>query len=312
MSTSGSTTGRLTTARSRRAGGELGDQRGGRGVDGHQARPWGGSRPARARSAGTSHRPVVPMTPRRTWPEISPSEEATSAAEGFQLGLDAAGPGHHEFAGLGEQAGGSIDQRGAELLFEVGDVGGDVRLHGVEGTGGRREALVVGDGGEGGELAEVHRCRNDATLSGTTVGQIAIRRDAGVTDKTAEATGPPPGLERRVERFPCRSDREKDRPFEAGPPGLVPWPWLNVRSIVAGLTGRPSRSRRTRWGRDDRRCPARRGPSPPGRPMRGPGHVIDETERDHPGHLRVGQVDVDALHPVPAPSRRRGSRSSPP
>jgi hypothetical protein len=120
-------------------------------------RTFGCRWPSAVSRRGISHRPVVPITPRRTMPEISPSELATSAESRFELGLDAPGPLDHQLAGLGEAPGGAVDQRRAELALEVGDVGGDVRLHGVQGPGGSGEAVVVGDGGEGGELAEVHR-----------------------------------------------------------------------------------------------------------------------------------------------------------
>jgi hypothetical protein len=76
----------------------------------------------------------------------------------LQLGPDAGGPGEDGLALLGRLAGGPVDQRGAQLLLQPGDVGGDVRLHRVEGAGGGREAAVLGDGEEGVELAEVHRC----------------------------------------------------------------------------------------------------------------------------------------------------------
>ena len=100
---------------------------------------------------------MVPITPSRTWPEISPSDEATSARQRLELGLDPPGPHDHQLAGLGELPGGAVDQRRAQLALEVGDVRRHVGLDRVQGAGGGREAAVVGHGGEGGELAEVHR-----------------------------------------------------------------------------------------------------------------------------------------------------------
>ena len=74
-----------------------------------------------------------------------------------ELGLDAPGPGDDELAGLGEPAVAAVDQGDAQLALEAGDVGRHVRLDGVQGPGRGREAAVVGHGGQGGELAEVHR-----------------------------------------------------------------------------------------------------------------------------------------------------------
>ena len=50
-----------------------------------------------------------------------------------------------------------FDEDRSELPLEPGHVGRDVRLHGVQGPGGGREAAPLGHGDEGGELAEVHR-----------------------------------------------------------------------------------------------------------------------------------------------------------
>ena len=73
-----------------------------------------------------------------------------------ELGLDAPRPGHHRGAFLGEPAGAAVDQRGAELVLEAGDVGRDVRLHGVERLRGAGERAVLRDGDQGLELAHVH------------------------------------------------------------------------------------------------------------------------------------------------------------
>jgi hypothetical protein len=77
--------------------------------------------------------------------------------EGVELALDAAGPGHDRLALLGERPAGAVDEGGAQLALEPGDVGRHVGLHGVERTGGGGEAAVLGDGEQGVELAEVHR-----------------------------------------------------------------------------------------------------------------------------------------------------------
>ena len=77
--------------------------------------------------------------------------------QGVELGLDAPGPRDDRLALGGEVAGGPVDEGDAQLALEAGDVGRDVRLHGVQRPGRGREAAVVGDGDEGGELAEVHR-----------------------------------------------------------------------------------------------------------------------------------------------------------
>ena len=75
----------------------------------------------------------------------------------LELVLDATGPGHHDVALVGQRAGRAVDQGGSQLRLEPGDVGGHVRLHGVQPAGGGRERSGLGDGGQGGELAEVHR-----------------------------------------------------------------------------------------------------------------------------------------------------------
>ena len=65
---------------------------------------------------------------------------------------------------VGEPAVGAVDELGAELLLQAGDVAGDVRLHREQGAGGGRERAVVGDRDQGGELANVHR-RHDSLPS---------------------------------------------------------------------------------------------------------------------------------------------------
>ena len=56
----------------------------------------------------------------------------------------------------------AVDELRAELALEAGDVARDVGLHGEQGAGGGRERAVVGDGDEGGELADVQRRRGSA------------------------------------------------------------------------------------------------------------------------------------------------------
>ena len=144
---------------------ELGDERRGGGVDhDHVDLRDASSRDALRARSGTSQRPMVPMQPRRTSPVTSSRRAATSAAMASSSRLDVAGPVDHDLALLGERAGGPVDEGDAQLALEAGDVGRDVRLHGVQGPGGGREAAVVGDGDEGGELSEVHRCNMMAPI----------------------------------------------------------------------------------------------------------------------------------------------------
>ena len=53
--------------------------------------------------------------------------------EGVELAVDAPGPAHDRLALLGEPAARPVHERHAQLALETGDVGRDVRLHGVEG-----------------------------------------------------------------------------------------------------------------------------------------------------------------------------------
>ena len=146
------------------AAGQLGHERGGGGVDQRRPGPWGRRRSIARSSSGVSQRPVVPMMPMRTDPEISPIDEATSA-------VSASSSAWMRRARATTSSPASVSmpvvrstRRRAQLPLEVGDVGGDVRLHGVQGPGGGGEAVVVGHGGQGGELAEVHRCNMMARI----------------------------------------------------------------------------------------------------------------------------------------------------
>ena len=58
---------------------------------------------------------------------------------------------------VGEATVGAVDELGAQLLLQAGDVAGHVGLHREQGSGGGRERAVVGDRDQGGELAHVHR-----------------------------------------------------------------------------------------------------------------------------------------------------------
>ena len=69
---------------------------------------------------------------------------------------DPPGPLDDPLALVGEAAVGAVDQGDAELAFELGDVPGDVGLHGVQRPGGGGERAVIGDGDDGGELTDVH------------------------------------------------------------------------------------------------------------------------------------------------------------
>ena len=108
-------------------------------------------------SSGTSQRPVVPITPEADGAGDVVGGRRDVGDQRVELELDAAGPRDHQLARLGEVAVAAVDEGDLQLLLQAGDVGGDVRLHRVEGPGGGREAAVIGHGGEGGELAEVHR-----------------------------------------------------------------------------------------------------------------------------------------------------------
>ena len=72
------------------------------------------------------------------------------------LAQDPAGPLDDPLPVVGEAALGAVDEQGAELALEAGDVGRHVGLHGEQGPGGGRERPVVGDRHEGGQLADVH------------------------------------------------------------------------------------------------------------------------------------------------------------
>ena len=89
---------------------ELGEERGGGGVDHHDAGCGGGRRPspggAAARASGRWCRSRRGARGRR----CGPSAEATSDAERVELGLDAPGPGDHELALLGQLAVAAVDQ----------------------------------------------------------------------------------------------------------------------------------------------------------------------------------------------------------
>ena len=108
-------------------------------------------------STGTSQRAVVPIRPMRPHAGDLVAHRGHVGGEGVELGLDAAGPLDHDRTLLGDLAGGPVDERDAELLLQAGDVGRHVRLHGVQGPGGGREAAVVDHGEHGVELAQVHR-----------------------------------------------------------------------------------------------------------------------------------------------------------
>jgi hypothetical protein len=77
--------------------------------------------------------------------------------ERVELAAHPAGPLDHHLTLLGEGAAVAVDQYRPQFTLEPGDVGGDVGLDGVERARRGRERSFVGDGHEGGELAEVHR-----------------------------------------------------------------------------------------------------------------------------------------------------------
>ena len=138
------------------AAGHLGDERGGGGVDHHQVHLG-----VRLRDGGQEERHHPPSRGADD-PEADAAGDLVGGrghvgGEGLELGVHAPGAGHHELAGGGEPARGTVDEAHPELGLEAGDVRRHVGLDGVQRPGGGREAPVVGDGGEGGELAEVHR-----------------------------------------------------------------------------------------------------------------------------------------------------------
>ena len=109
------------------------------------------------RRRGSSQRAVVPSIPRRTSPTTSPSRWASSAAISSTSRSTRRAAFDDPQPVVGQTAVGAVDELGAELLLQPGDVAGHVRLHREQGSGGGRERAVVGDRHEGGELADVHR-----------------------------------------------------------------------------------------------------------------------------------------------------------
>ena len=77
--------------------------------------------------------------------------------ERFELGLDPPGTLEHDAPLVGRLRRRPVDQRQPELALEPRDVGGDVRLHGVERPGRSGEGAVFGDGDERSELLPIHR-----------------------------------------------------------------------------------------------------------------------------------------------------------
>ena len=73
-----------------------------------------------------------------------------------QLALDPPRPVDHRRALFGELTALTVDEGGAELLLQPGDVAGDVGLHGEQRSRGGGERPVVGDGQERVQLAKIH------------------------------------------------------------------------------------------------------------------------------------------------------------
>ena len=139
-------------------GEEARDERGGRGVD-HDHVHLRVLRRDRLEHEG--HQP-----PRRGADAPEPHRAGDLVAEGGHVGverielrLDPPGAAHHRLPLLGEEPAGAVEERHAELPLEPRQVRRDVRLHGVERPGGSRDAAAFGHGGQGGELAEIHRWR---------------------------------------------------------------------------------------------------------------------------------------------------------
>ena len=85
------------------------------------------------------------------------AERGQVAEHRLELDAHAPGAGGDGLALLGELAGGTVDQHGADLALQPGDVGRHVGLDGGEGVSGGREAALVGHGQQGVQLTEVHR-----------------------------------------------------------------------------------------------------------------------------------------------------------
>jgi hypothetical protein len=101
-------------------------------------------------------------------------------AEPLDLGLDAAGAGGDHLTGRSEVPAPPVDQLCPELSLEVGHVHRDVRLHGVERTGGGREAAGLCDGQERVELSQVH----DGLTGRLGWGSVSPRTPSGKTIET--------------------------------------------------------------------------------------------------------------------------------
>ena len=152
----GSSTGRFTTARSSVPARELGEQRGGAGLDQHHCTlGWA--------SAMASQQAGKPAAGRADHAEAHRARDFVErrghvGLQRVEFGLDTIRARvDHQLAERRKTARGPIDQRDRQFPFQAGDVGRDVRLDGVEGAGGRRERSVVGHGSEGGELTKIHR-----------------------------------------------------------------------------------------------------------------------------------------------------------
>ena len=192
----------------------------------------------RVSSGGTSHRPVVPITPRRTWPATSSRMEATSAASASSSAwtrrarATTAAP-----SSVSRRR--PVDQRDAQLPLQAGDVGRDVGLHGVERVGGGREGPVSAT------ATRAASCRrsiatNDGTASLTTVGQISWGRQNDPQHRTVDPGIPPP-------QVPSVNERAAGPPPPASPRpvlGSVPR-WLLVRPCGAPT---PTRTYKPKWG----------------------------------------------------------------
>ena len=92
----------------------------------------------------------------RTSPVTCAVDRGDVGGDLVDLAQDPPGPLDDPLPVVGQPTLGAVDERGAELALEAGDVGGDVGLHREQGPGGGRERAVVGDRDESGQLADVH------------------------------------------------------------------------------------------------------------------------------------------------------------
>jgi hypothetical protein len=112
----------------------------------------------RASSSGTSTLPAGSSAPIQIRPRGHPAQFVDIGVRAVQLGEDAAGPSGDGLPRLGDDdaPAGALEQRRAELSFELPDLVGQGRLGDVELFGGAGEVAVPRDGFHAAQLLEVH------------------------------------------------------------------------------------------------------------------------------------------------------------